>query len=498
MHSHLSSWPTCFAPTKPSTDAEIRSLLACPNCPSLQETAARPARMRCFTSSLPPMAARILPMLLLASAGVKCEREKPSGGAMRAAVTEAVGRLSAEQIDIFERATSERLPALVDKLMALSDFQLMLVLDLGGGELGNLRPHALNAQGLHVLKWLLSRAIVDDRRVANGWHEHEAFGTFTRNGLLMQRLSNWDGSDTSVPLTTAEVELITLASGWAKPPYCSGRRTGMFVNGSYEHTFKDTDDQYQLHIDVYLPNIKFFVFSEDTRIERGPFHYVIGSHAATATKARWLFERTRGLTEPHQVGGAFRHANLSRQDAGGWCCASRACLEEAYHWQQRDPVQSYGFPHPKPLLVKAGTLVVVDTSGFHVRAHAHAWPSHACSRGCMPMACILTPSCSSSAPSFAALGGPARDARGWPSCTIGAIRRGGRSATWPASRACPCSFAPTAATARPSARPSAARATRCIARMTIPGPWHDTPRGRPIPRRRSHRRSACGGRCGPP
>jgi hypothetical protein len=120
-----------------------------------------------------------------------------------------------------------------------------------------------------------------------------------------------------------------------------------------------------------MPNIKLFVFAEGARVEKGPFHFVLGSHAASASKARWLFERTRHITDPsHRGGGAFRHVNTSATasgSTGGWCHTSRACLEEAYDWQQRDLSASYGFPRPMPLLVEAGTLVVVDTSAFHFR-----------------------------------------------------------------------------------------------------------------------------------
>ena len=79
-----------------------------------------------------------------------------------------------------------------------------------------------------------------------------------------------------------------------------------------------------------MPNIKVMVFAERTRVETGPFNFVLGSHAASAEKARWLFERTRHLTRRGQVVGAFRHVNTSLESAtGGWCYKSSACLEEA-------------------------------------------------------------------------------------------------------------------------------------------------------------------------
>ena len=138
--------------------------------------------------------------------------------------------------------------------------------------------------------------------------------------------------------------------------------------GTHQHTFKDADDQYQMHVDVFMPNIKVMIFAERTRIETGPFNFVLGSHTASAEKARWLFDRTRHLTRRGQVVGAFRHVNTSLEStSGGWCYKSRTCLEEAYHWQQRDLTDSYGFARPMPIIVEAGTLVIADTSAFHFR-----------------------------------------------------------------------------------------------------------------------------------
>ena len=308
----------------------------------------------------------------------------PTTHHMRAIFSEAAARLTAEQVALFESVTASPLQKLVDRVNLLSHETLSRVLDLGGGELGNVHPHPLNAEGLHVLKWLLARSIVDERRIANGWASHAEHKTFTRNGLLVQKLHHWSDSATRVPLTTDEIELIALASGWAQWPFrCSShgnateaarnptakhRESGMAVIGSHEHTFTDTDDQYQLHVDVYMPNIKFMVFTESTMISTGPFHFVLGSHAVSKAKARWLFERTRHMTQRGQTGGAFRHVNISdRSASGGWCHSSHACLEAAYGWQQRDLADTYGFPMAMPLLVEAGTLVIADTSAFHFR-----------------------------------------------------------------------------------------------------------------------------------
>lgn len=304
----------------------------------------------------------------------------PAIDAMRAAIGAAAALLSSSQLELFERTTGATVSQLVDEVLALPATTLASVLDLGRGEVGNTVAHPLNAKGLHVLRWLLARAIVDERRQQNGWVGHAKYKRFVRDGLLVRKLEHWKGNDRHVPLTVAESELIALATGHAQDPYVCAEHgdaarnmSGLAVRGSHTHTFADNDDQYQLHMDVYSPNIKFMVFTETVVAENGPFHFVRGSHQASAAKARWLFERTRHAIEGH-VASAFRHVNCSdvancrdTRPLGGWCTDSRACLQDSYDWQQRDLARSFGFPLPTPVVVEAGTLVVGDTSAFHFR-----------------------------------------------------------------------------------------------------------------------------------
>ena len=107
----------------------------------------------------------------------------PAVDAMRNAAGAAAALLSSAQLDLFERTTGTTVSHLVDEVLALPAAMLSTVLDLGRGELGNGVAHPLNAKGLHVLRWLLARAIVDDRRKQNGWGEHAKYSQFLRDGL---------------------------------------------------------------------------------------------------------------------------------------------------------------------------------------------------------------------------------------------------------------------------------------------------------------------------
>ena len=58
-----------------------------------------------------------------------------------------------------------------------------------------------------------------------------------------------------------------------------------------------------------------------------------------------------------------RHYDLSK-----WCFAPSSCVRTAFADQIADLHRAYGdFPPASPLLVKAGTLILADTSGFHFR-----------------------------------------------------------------------------------------------------------------------------------
>ena len=385
---------------------------------------------------------------------------------------------------MFEAATALKLSALLPKLFALRVDEMLEVLDLDNGsdehevggrvlaetrrskanhaaetarakrkggkadgrqrkkrELGNLYYHPLNAKGLHLLRWMLSRRVVDRQRILNGWSNHPEYAGFMQRGLIRRRLALWSPNASIVPLTAEELDLIALASGRRSAQFqhencrrlpaakgrlraqagsapANSRATGIFARGSHGHVFRDADDQYMLHVDVYLPNIKWMVWRERAALKRGPFHFVQGSHRITASKLRWLFERTRHLTVQSYfpTHGATRHqlpspANLIRIRAraenatssratpsgegsllqrvhrsidgqmeqssrapGGrqWCVATSDCMHQSYLDQQIDLEEAYDLGRPTPLEVDAGTLVIVDTSGFHFRGYGPA------------------------------------------------------------------------------------------------------------------------------
>lgn len=104
------------------------------------------------------------------------------------------------------------------------------------------------------------------------------------------------------------------------------------------------DPQTTFHADTFQPNAKAWFFLHDVGIEDGPFAYVPGSHRLDEARLAWEREQSLGAAA-HPV---VYHARGS----------FRAYPED---------LQRMGLPEPKRMVVKANTLVVGDTFGFHAR-----------------------------------------------------------------------------------------------------------------------------------
>ena len=104
------------------------------------------------------------------------------------------------------------------------------------------------------------------------------------------------------------------------------------------------DPQTIPHQDTFHAAAKAWFFLHDVGSEDGPFYYVPASHRRTPERLDW--EQRQSLT-------AACHPN--RYHARGSFRVSESELADL------------GFAMPKPLAVRANTLVVADTSGFHGR-----------------------------------------------------------------------------------------------------------------------------------
>lgn len=124
----------------------------------------------------------------------------------------------------------------------------------------------------------------------------------------------------------------------------SGHLLAMIQTIAVEPAAGAADPQTMLHADTFHPTAKFWLFLHDVGTDDGPFSYVPGSHRLTPERLEW--EHAQSLTaaraaDPHHSAGSFR---LAQED-----------------------LASLGYGALTPMPVKANTLVVADTYGFHCR-----------------------------------------------------------------------------------------------------------------------------------
>jgi hypothetical protein len=129
---------------------------------------------------------------------------------------------------------------------------------------------------------------------------------------------------------------------------------GMFNHRKKYHIYElihgdesiNPDIQKQTHKDTFHHTYKLWYFVDDVTAENGPFEYFSGSHRSTWKRLVWEYGMSCKIsTENHlNKGGSFR---ISDQD-----------------------LQHLQFPVPAALFVKANSLVMADTKGFHRRGMA--------------------------------------------------------------------------------------------------------------------------------
>jgi hypothetical protein len=104
------------------------------------------------------------------------------------------------------------------------------------------------------------------------------------------------------------------------------------------------DPQTNLHADTFHPTVKAWLFLTDVAADEGPLTYVAGSHRRDAKRMAWERARSVGVM------------------AGDDFLAQRGSLRI-----RPDELSDLGLPAPTAFAVKANTLVVADTGGFHAR-----------------------------------------------------------------------------------------------------------------------------------
>ena len=104
------------------------------------------------------------------------------------------------------------------------------------------------------------------------------------------------------------------------------------------------DPQTDFHADTFHATAKGWLFLHDVAEEDGPFVYVPGSHRLTPGRIAWeqaQAEAAAAHPDSHHASGSFRASE--------------------------DDLRAMGYAAPHSFPVRANTLVVADTHGFHAR-----------------------------------------------------------------------------------------------------------------------------------
>ena len=104
------------------------------------------------------------------------------------------------------------------------------------------------------------------------------------------------------------------------------------------------DPQTQVHSDTFHSTAKAWLFLTNVGDEDGPFSYVVGSHKMTAERYHWEKKISTSLDTVENK------------------YARRGSLRVPER-----QLSELGYPKPTRITVKANTLVVADTHGFHAR-----------------------------------------------------------------------------------------------------------------------------------
>lgn len=137
------------------------------------------------------------------------------------------------------------------------------------------------------------------------------------------------------------LRLLCYAAAKLTPPFVYVQR---IRNGVRD---KGADPQKNMHADTFHPTMKAWLFLEDVTPDKGPFTYVRGSHRLTHERLAWEYRRS--LTARQYPDGYSEKGSFRADDKD---------------------LATMQLPQPEGLSVKAGTLVIANTNGFHGRGQA--------------------------------------------------------------------------------------------------------------------------------
>lgn len=126
-----------------------------------------------------------------------------------------------------------------------------------------------------------------------------------------------------------------------------------YIENIRQHYLKDNrpDPQKDLHSDTFHPSVKAWLFLDDVDQRNGPFTFSVGSQKLTFKRIAWEYhESIKASINKH-------HASNERY----WDGSFRISAHD---------LESLNYQKPSALSVRANTLVIANTYGFHCRGNA--------------------------------------------------------------------------------------------------------------------------------
>lgn len=112
---------------------------------------------------------------------------------------------------------------------------------------------------------------------------------------------------------------------------------------------QEPDPQTHFHSDTFYSSAKAWLFLSDVDDSIGPFMYVPGSHRADAKRLHWEYVKSVEVAKNQNVDGLSRRGSF------------RITPQQ---------LKEFGFAEPIKFNVKANTLLIADTFGFHARGES--------------------------------------------------------------------------------------------------------------------------------
>jgi hypothetical protein len=268
------------------------------------------------------------------------------------AETKLLDALTADDRALFEQIVGVPVESLLPEIRSLSSERYWSIFSVEKF----LDWPELNRRGLHVFRTLLGTRLVEDAIRRHGLWDTPESREFRENGLLV-RTDFLSPEDFERYRSTHQLPASTSADLARLVDCCVGNATFKGRLGIQRLEHDAADPQLDLHLDTFHPTVKFWYYLSDVSVEHGPLHIVAGSHVLTPEKLQWAFETSLIAGDRSHPEYVARCGKTGRRGSFGIDVGGDGRL----------PLERLGLEPEQPMLGRANTLFLVDTSGLHRR-----------------------------------------------------------------------------------------------------------------------------------